>query len=67
MRILTNNEPREQLRKTIKEVCKKLEKENTKVEDTIKCIIKEFEMIGNDNLMAKRTKKKSGCYTKYQT
>jgi len=61
MRILTNNEPREKVRKAIREVCKKLDKENYVVEDTIQCIMKEFETIGNDNLISKRTKKKSGC------
>lgn len=58
MRILTNNEPRKKVRKATKEVCKKLEKVGNEVEYTIQCIIKGFEMIGNDNLMAERTKKK---------
>jgi len=49
MRKLTNNEPREKVRNAIREVCKKLNKENNVVEDTIQCIIKEFETIGNDN------------------
>jgi len=53
------------VRKAIKEVSKKLEKENNEIEVTIQCIIKEFETIGNYNLMAKRTMKKSGYQTKY--
>jgi len=58
MRILTNNEPRSKVRNAIREICKKLVKENNEVEDTSQLIIKEFETIGNDNLMAKKTKKK---------
>jgi len=42
MRILTNNKPRKKVRKAIREVCNKLEKENNDVEDIIQNITKEF-------------------------
>lgn len=42
MRILTNNEKLEKVRKAIREVYNKLEKENNEVEDIIQNITKEF-------------------------
>lgn len=42
MRILTNKEKRKKVRKGIREVCNKLEKENNDVKDIIQTITKEF-------------------------
>lgn len=61
MRISIENEPLEKVTKAIRDVCKKLENGNNDAVSTvqnIKTIIKDFETVGNDNLLAKRNERK---------